>query len=488
MKKNIFSAIIFLAISTPNILGQFWKTTPAEKLGPEVNSEAEESTPVLSPKMDILYFTRTFDASNKGGEFDQDIWFVNKDDNLEYTNAENLKELNNKLNNAVCGISADGNRLYLLEAYEGKKDLEKGLAVSEKNSSGKWGKPVKVDIPDLDIDGDFYGFYVTPDEQTIIISYEGPNTVGMEDLYVTELKNGVWSTPLHMGNVINSSKYEIAPFLSESKDTLYFSSNGHGGLGDADIFYSVKGDNWSSWSEPINLGKPFNSEKFDAFINFSGKSVYWSSNRDAERSSIFRVEILTPPDLTITCSSNDASAYQANDGSAMVTVTDGVPEYKYAWSNGSTDHNPSNLAPGEYTVTVTDDLNRTATCEVSINEPAEPIVESFEKEIYFDLNSSILNDENIKVLDEFIVKLKETPGLNIYVESHCDNRANEKYNLWLSERRLISTKKYLKENGVNPDRVKGEFKGKSEPKIDCGSNCTEEQHRINRRTLLVAKK
>lgn len=488
MKNNFISAIICLVFTVPNLMGQFWKTTPPEKLGPEVNTNAEESTPVLSPQLDILYFTRTFDPENKGGEYDQDIWFADKDGDLNLKKAENLKDLNNKLNNAVCGISNDGNRLYLLEAYEGKKDLVKGLAVSEKNASGKWDKPKKVEIPELTIEGDFYGFFVSPDEKTVIISYQGPNTIGMEDLYVSENKNGSWTKPLHMGNVINSDKFEIAPFLSNSKDTLYFSSNGMGGMGDADIFYSVKGSSWTDWSKPVNLGKPFNSEKFDAFINFSGKSVYWSSNRDAERSSIYRVEILTPPDLEITCSATDATAFNANDGTAEVSIVDGVPEYTYAWSNGSTEPKPLNLSPGTYSVTVTDGLDREANCEVEITEPAEPVVESFEKEIYFDLNSSILNQQNKKMLDEFITQLKDSPSLNIYVESHCDNRANVDYNLWLSERRLKSTKAYLKENGVDPEKVKGDFKGKSEPKVDCGSNCTEEQHRINRRTVLIAKK
>jgi outer membrane protein OmpA-like peptidoglycan-associated protein len=476
--------ILLSFFSYTHTIAQFWKTSDPEKLGPEVNSIAEESIPFFSSDSSILYFTRTFDKRNIGGEYDQDIWFSIRGANGKYSDSEQLKVLNNKFNNAIVGINTEGNRLYVLDAYGGKKDFVKGLAVSERSANGSWSKPTRVNIPNLDIDGDFYGFHITKDETVLIISYNGPNSLGEEDLYVSEYINGSWSAPQHMGNVINSTGFEIGPFLSVTKDTLFFSSNGHGGMGDADIFYSVKQGGWSNWSKPINLGAPFNTEKFDAYFKYSDDFAFWTSNRDSDKGNIYKARLLTPPDLAISCSKTDVTVYAAGDGKAVVNVLNGVPEYTYLWSNGLTTTSIVALNPGKYDVTVTDDLGRVMNCTVTINEPAAPIVESREELIYFDLNSSYLNSENIATLNKLIPMLKENEALNIFVESHCDIRADLKYNLWLSERRMVSTKKYLQDNGIDPTRVSGKFLGKSQPKIDCGENCTEEQHQINRRTVI----
>ena len=485
MKKIIIASTLLLCSVSVN--AQFWKTTAPEKLSPQVNSPAEEALPYFSTDSSLLYFTRTFDARNTAGEFDQDIWYSTRNANGEYSQAVQLKSLNNKFNNAVVGINQAGDRLYLLNAYDGKKDQEKGLAVSQRNANGTWGNPTKVNIPDLKIDGDFCSFHITKDETVIIISYKGPNTLGEEDLYVVEKVNGAWTSPKHMGSVINTAGFEMSPFLTDSKDTLFFSSNGHGGLGDADIFYSVRQGNWSSWSKPVNLGAPFNTEKFDAYFKHSGEFAYWASNRDSERSDIYMARILTPPALVIACSKTDVSVFAAKDGRASVRVSDGVAPYTYAWSNGGTTETITGLAPGKYEVTVTDALGRKTSCSVVVIEPAAPVVQAIEEIIYFDLNSSKLNDENIAVLNSLIPQLKANPEMKIFVESHCDVRASIPYNMWLSERRMIATKKYLAENGIDPSRVSGEFLGKSQPKIDCGDSCTEEQHRINRRTVIRVK-
>jgi OmpA-OmpF porin, OOP family len=483
-KIVVISTLLLCGVS---VRAQFWKTTAPEKLSPQVNSAAEESMPYFSPDSSILYFTRTFDSRNSGGELDQDIWFTTRDAQGQYTQSVQLKSLNNKFNNAVVGMNKAGDRLYLLNAYDGKKDQEKGLAVSQRNANGTWGNPTKVNIPDLKIDGDFCTFHISKDETVIIIAYKGPNTLGEEDLYVVEKANGAWTSPKHMGNVINTSGFEMSPFLTENKDTLFFSSNGMGGLGDADIFYSVRQGSLTSWSKPVNLGAPFNTEKFDAYFKHSGDLAYWASNREGERADIYMARILTPPVLAISCSKTDVTVFAANDGRASVRVSDGVAPYRYLWSNGGTTETISGLAPGRYEVTVTDDLGRKTSCSVVVIEPAAPVVQAIEEVIYFDLNSSKLNAENLAVLNSLIPKLKENPDMKIFVESHCDIRASIPYNMWLSERRMTATKKYLAENGIDPSRVSGEFLGKSQPKIDCGDSCTEEQHRINRRTVIRVK-
>lgn len=352
---------------------QFWDYSDPAMLKGTINTiESEESIPIFSKDSSILYFVRTFDKTNKGDVNDQDVWKSFRQDDGSYSASERIKSLNNKFNNAVVGLSSDGNAMYLLNAYDGKKDETKGIAVSKKNGD-TWSSPEPIVIPGLDIDGDFYGFHVNEKEDVIIISYNGPGSKGEEDLYISTRSGDTWSSPIHMGANINSAGFEISPFLSKSQDTLFFSSNGMGGEGDADIFYSVKQGDWTSWSTPKNLGNRINSPKFDAYFCYSGNFAYWSSNRDNERSDIYRIDIYTPPPLVASCSANDVSVYKGTDGSIDLTIESGAAPYTYSWSNGSSGEDAMALVAGEYTVTITDAVGQVSTATCVVEQPPMPI-------------------------------------------------------------------------------------------------------------------
>lgn len=369
LKKLQITVLLLLPFISSS---QFWKYTDPVKLLGSVNSEAEESIPVFAADSKRLYFVRTFDRANRGDENDQDIWFAEKGEDGTFTKVDRVAVLNNKFNNAVAGISQDGTRMYVLNTYEGKKDQAKGIAVTEL-VNGKWQSPEKVNVPGLDIDGDFYGFFVSLDEQVMIISYNGPGSLGEEDLYVSTKQTSGWTSPKHMGAVINSSGYEISPFLTRGGDTLFFSSNGMGGQGDADIFYSVKKGAWDQWSEPVNLGSSINSPKFDAYFSHSGSQAFWSSNKEDERAEIYTMDILTPPPLEIECKAKDVTAYGGADGLVDVSVTSGADPYTYNWSNSFKGKLNTGLRKGEYTVTVTDAVGQQQTATCFVDEPAKPI-------------------------------------------------------------------------------------------------------------------
>lgn len=487
MKKLVlFSALTIVSVS---VNAQFSPYSDPVKLGGTVNTEAEESMPLFSKDSSILYFARTFDPKNTGGSNDLDIWFSKRLSTGEYGECEQVKNLNNKLNNSVFGLSKDENTIYLLDAYAGKKDLVKGCAVSKKDGNG-WSVPEHVDIPTLDIEGDFYGFHVSEDENVMLISYKGPGTLGDEDLYVTLKSDNVWSTPLHLGNIINTAGYEITPFLNNGHDTLYFTSNGHGGLGDGDIFYSIRqGASWTDWSTPVNLGDKINSPKFDAYFTRSSKQVFWSSNRESDKSDIYYANILTPPALTCDLNKTDVTIHKGSDGKVDLTVTGGVEAFSYLWSTGSTVQDIEGLSRGNYAVIVTDAMGQSCEVNIDIIEPEPPIIAVVEKPknlesavIYFDLNSSYLNEENIKSLKEFLKQNAKTDA-KIVITSHCDERETDEYNIWLSKRRLETTTKYLVSHGIPKSRIKGEYKGEREPDVQC-ANCSEEEFTKNRRTTI----
>jgi len=246
------------------------------KLGSQINSEDEELGPILSPDGKTMYFSRAFHANNVGGKYaGTDIWVSKKDDNGNWLPATNAgKPWNNKQSNAVIGINQDHTVVYLLNAYSNKS----GIAFS-KLYSGAWGAPEFIPIPGINRD-DFVGFYVSPAFDVILISMKGKDSYGEEDLYVS-LKDsfGKWTEPKNLGPTVNTKGFEISPFLSQDNKRLYFSSNGHTGLGDADIFYSDRlFESWETWVVPKNLGKSINTSGFEGYFSNSSDSIFLFSS------------------------------------------------------------------------------------------------------------------------------------------------------------------------------------------------------------------
>lgn len=406
---------------------QIWDFDGVKTLNGDVNSSAEESLPIFSKDSSLLYFIRTMDKRNKGGENDQDIWLSYRKPDGSYGDCKQENSLNSKYNNGVVGISTDGSTLYLLNTYEGKKDMEKGIA-SAKKKGNSWGAPEKIEVPTLDIDGDFYGFHLSEDEKVILISYKGPGTVGEEDIYISLKSESGWSAPINMGTDINTTGFEMSPFLSKGNDTLFFSSNGHGGLGDADIFYAVKNGSWTSWSKPINLGPKINSTKFDAFFSYNGSQVFWSSNRETELSDIYTAYFIFPPPLVISCSAKSASFFQGSDGRIDLTIEGGAAPISYLWSNGMQSKDIFGLTKGEYTVVVRDNFKQEAITTCTVNEPApvvfEPVDVTTWKNLefmhYFDYNKNKLAVSKgdlkkfVKEVEKQLKDGRESITINVY--------------------------------------------------------------------------
>jgi outer membrane protein OmpA-like peptidoglycan-associated protein/LysM repeat protein len=489
MKINFILVTALVGLSWTAV-GQMGNFSDPIRLGSGVNTEAEETMPVFSKDSSVLYFSRLFDPNSTAGVNDQDIWFSNREGS-DYGTAQKVAGINNKYNNAVVGLSQDGNSMYVLDSYLGKKDLVKGCAVS--TLKGKtWGTPSHIDVPTLDIEGSFFGFHVDATETVMIISYTGPGTLGEEDLYVSTKADGAWSVPVHMGNVINTAGFDFSPFLSSTLDTLYFSSNGHGGEGDADIFYSIRQNgSWTDWSLPVNLGPKINSPKYDAFFTFSSTKAYWASNRDSDNSDIYYANILPPPPLNASAIGTDVTVYQGSDGKIDLTIEGGIPPYDIIWSNNDKNEDPQNLVKGTYTALVTDLIGQEVEVAVEINEPTPPIPKElfFDiKPIYFDLAKHHIRKDAKKELDKIVKIMNDNPTLEIELGSHTDCRATEQYNLALSDKRAKASAAYIREKITTPSRINGKGYGESQLKVNCQCDgdiitaCTEDDHQLNRRT------
>lgn len=466
-----FILVVFCCVSMP-FLGQLYEFSKPERLPGLVNSSAEESNPVLSHDGKSLYFVRTFDTKNIGGIYDQDIWFSHLK-NGNWTSPKPLTALNNKLHNAVISTHLSPKdsttRLYLLASYA-QQDARKGISIAERNNGDSvWTPKGKLPIPSLDISGKYVGYFLSKDESVLIVSYEGSDSEGEEDLYFS-IKNGEeWSDLETMGSTVNSPGFEISPYLSAGKDTLFFSSNGFKGLGDGDIFYSVRKGKWNSWSKPVNLGPGINTSNFEAYFSFIGNKAIWSSNREGKDLDLWTAWAIPPPKLLYTVRLKDVSTFQGNDGSIDVQIISGVPPYKFQWSNGQSVEDLSNLRKGEYKLTITDSIGQKVQETLQISEPAAK-VESIIRfpNIQYKFGSwDFISDSTVNSMDSLraIAKLLEDyPKMVIELISHTDSRGEESRNQVLSENRAKACYKYLvTELHIDARRIVPVGKGESMP-------------------------
>lgn len=291
MVKNAILPLILL-VAPMVCAAQQLEFHSIRRLPSSINSAGEETLPMMSPDGSRLYFARALYAGNTGGKFSgTDVWHSEAKAGDWTTSTNTLPAaINNSGHNAIVGISKDGKKLYFLNARPGEK--VNGIFVTSKINN-VWTRPEAVLIPGIENQA-FLGIHVSPDAEVILLSMKAPDSRGEEDLYFSvKSSTGQWSAPRNLGSTINTVGYEISPFLSSDGKRLYFSSNGHGGEGGADIFYSERLYNsWETWSAPVNLGKTVNSSKFDAYFSIYGDSIaYLASNRDGRYADLYEVDV-----------------------------------------------------------------------------------------------------------------------------------------------------------------------------------------------------
>ncbi|MEQ9350948.1 MAG: OmpA family protein [Vicingaceae bacterium] len=293
LKKGL---LIFFISLTSILSGQIsLPQFEAPELLDSLNDNAEESMPVPFNNGNGLYFVKTYvDGNLKQRTQGQEVYTAQRVDGEWQAPKNSFDEINDWGNNAVVGVSDDGNRVYVFNSIQSRRKLSRGLAYIEKEEDGSWGKLQKLEVEGLDIGEGYYSFYINPSETTLMISMAPSDTTLDEDLFVSlKQANDTWGAPIHLGNEINTKNYEISPFLAKDNKTLYFSSNGHGGFGASDIFVSYRlDDTWENWTSPKNLGKTINSVGFEAYFSIANeKEVYFASNRDQQYSDLYYTTI-----------------------------------------------------------------------------------------------------------------------------------------------------------------------------------------------------
>lgn len=462
-----------------------------------------------------LYFTSGRNNERKNYGWNQepflDIYTASKNKDGAYSNATLMNEsINTKFHEGLVSFSPDGKTMYFSRESYFEKDFEKDSITKTRYSQLYLFKATKLGedwdtVESLSVNSKNYSVKnpsVSADGKTIYFSSNMPGGYGDFDIYKATINNdGTIQDPVNLGQKVNTEGQEMFPYIS-SDNTLYFSSNGHLGLGGMDIFYTKEIDGKMA---PIrNVGIPINSNADDfAFsIDEEAEEGFVSSNRDGGKGSddIYVFKKLQPLcDVLITATVLDDKTRQPIEG-AMVSILD---------DSGNKVNTKATNAEGkaEFIVECEKDVQLEATMpdfesrkvtvkgtneeEVNVQISLDPIEVIIVEErielnpIYFEFDKSNITAQAAFELDKLVQIMNKYPNLVVQANSHTDNRGSDTYNEGLSDRRAKTTVQYVISQGIDESRISGLGKGENEPTIDCKTNCTKEEHQLNRRSEFI---
>ena len=473
-------------------------------LGENINTEYREYIPLVTSDGSKLYFT----SRRKGGTgnmilddgmYCEDIYESTHTAN-GWTKARNVgAPLNTGLNDAVAGLSPDGQTMYVY------MDLNGGDIYVSTLKGSKWQKPKNISEK-INKQSHEATVCLSSDNKTLYIISNNSKSLGKHDIFYSTLgKNGTWSEPVNIGAPINSEYEERGVFIHPDGRTLYFCSDGHNTMGGYDIFKSVKDEN-GNWSEPENLGYPINTPLDETYfsITTSGRNAYYTSARSDGYGQWDIYEIRFPskeqkqnaPKVLVTLvkgTITDADSGSPLDANIEITDNSKIEIISTFKSNSSSGAYIVNLPSGKnYGLSVSrngylfhsENFNLADTAdfqEVEIDVKLKKIqvgTTIILKNIFFDYNKSTLQPESYAELDRVVEILSKQPNLKIEISGHTDNQGSLKYNTDLSESRAKTVVDYLIGKGIAENRLT--YKGYAYEK-PIATNDTEEGRSANRR-------
>ena len=473
----------------------------------DINSEYADFGGIVYGK--DFYFASGRNTSRKTYQWNEEPYLeIYKATNVGGTmkNAELLNgDVNTKYHESNAVISADGKRMYFdrNDYFEGDYDKSASginqinLYYAENIDGKGWSGVVSAPFNNNEYSTGHPA--LSQDGNTLYFVSDMPGGKGGSDIYMVAINSdGSLGTPKRLGDNINTEGKELFPYL-DSNGTLYFSSNGHMGIGGLDVFYAeAQGDGFGVVN---NLGKGVNSSADDFAYKYdpTSQSGYVSSNREGGMGSddiymVAAVEIpceVTIAVLVINENTNAAVAGARVDlydtmGNRLSTKTsnvDGMVSFKAACDQahevqgvlGDFESNASKVAPAN---------DQKVSATIALKPIEEIIVEDqiVLNPILFDLDKSNIKAQAAFELDKVVSVMNKYPEMVIAVGAHTDSRATDAYNLRLSEARAQSTVQYIISKGISGKRISGKGYGESQPKVSCGDTCSEAEHQLNRRS------
>ena len=446
------------------------------------NSRRADFCPMyLGADCDQIYYTSTTEKatgdkkSEITGMKNADVFFSKKNEKGEWERPEPVEgELNTEFDEGIVAFSPDAQTMYLTKA---RRELNAPTSVeiyTSTRSDAKWSAPVKFEIT-ADTLSTFGHPAVSPDGEYLYFVSDMPGGYGGKDIWRISLKERQGSL-VNLGPDINTEGNDDFPYV-RSDGSLYFSSDGHPGMGGLDIFRATAvGDPADLRWKVENMGFPINSASDDFGITFGkGEDGFFSSNRGDARGydHIYSFEY-DPVRITIEGLVMDKDEEPVKNAIIRIVGNDGSNQKEVARDDGSFSFALQRgvkyvmLAGAKGYLNQKQEFASDSTME-DANYWVEFILPSISKpsvveNIFYDYDNADLRPESKTALNELIAVLHDNPNVTIEMASHTDRWGSDAYNINLSERRAKSVVDYLVENGISRDRLQPHGYGKSRPK------------------------
>ncbi|MCC7332543.1 MAG: OmpA family protein [Flavobacteriales bacterium] len=509
MKKVVYTLIVFISTYCAAQEPIVFDSNP-ENLGPLVNSVFDELSPRISPDGKTLFITRYPDDNNGANN----IWYSTKQENGEWSLSKNIGAPLNVVGSStsVQSISPDGNTVLLSNLYRYFDGSITGGGCSiGARARGGWNFPKQQFIDKYENLSNYVSYYLSNSSQFLLMAIEMKKGFGKKDIYVS-FRNpkdpNSWIKPLNLGASINTNGDEFAPFLAADDKTLYFVSEGiPNGFGGADIWMSKRLDEtWTKWSTPVNLGNKINTPGFDAYfsIDAAGEYAYFSTDKNSYgKSDINRIKMpqAAKPDPVVLIygkvfNQKTNQPIKANisyellpEGKEVGTASTSPEDmiYKIVLPFGK-NYGFMASADNFYSVTQSLDLSKLdAYQEMEVNLFLAPIQKDETirlNNIFFEFGKSDLKQESFPELARLAKLLSDNPTITIEINGHTDDVGNDTDNLILSQKRASAVVDYLVSLKISKNRLSSNGFGEAKPII---SNLTDEGRELNRRVEFVVK-
>ncbi|MHC5201512.1 OmpA family protein [Myroides sp. LJL119] len=424
-----------------------------------------------------------------------------------------MPELDSELNDASGVFTQDQKTIYFTSnnaKKNGKPALDKQntsllkIFKASRQDDGTWGEVVE-----LPFNSDSYNCAhpaLSVDQKWLYFSSDKPSSIGSSDLYRVQIhQDGTYGIPQNLGNQINTPGREVFGFISKD-NYLYFSSDGHPGLGGLDVF-RVKINPDNTFGGVVNIGQPINSnaDDFAIYYNSDSKNGLVSSNRESVNSTdnIYLFEqipcwepikgVVKEKDNDMLLKSVMVSIYEKEGDLVQQIQTDergyfqtkDLPcDKKYRIYIQNEFYNDYEKFVSSSKDVINLQLDRSV---IPVKQDDDLFKQLNLKPIFFEFDSYLITPQASVELSKVVQVLNQIPTMVIQIRSHTDNIGDQAYNELLSCKRAQATKNWIVSQGIAPDRVQAVGLGQREPVVKCNKqkSCSQKDHQLNRRSEFI---
>ena len=463
-----------------------WKNHPSlytVKKEPLFNSRRSDFSPVLyGDEWEYLYLSSTRpqalgnEVSGITGTKAGDLFMAKKDEKGKWQAPETIEsEVNSEYDEGACCFSPDGKTMYLTRCTHDPEYPRFAQIYTSQRSDASWSKPTLLEIS-RDTLSSYAHPAVSPDGLWLYFVSDMPGGLGGLDIWRIAITASGLGGVENLGAPINTEGDEMFPVFRPNGD-LYFSSNGHVGMGGLDI-YCAHPDSTGEWRDIENLKYPMNSSGDDFGMTFEGvhNRGYFSTNRGDARGwdhimSFEYPEILQTvkgwvyekdgyelPAAVVYMVGNDGTNLKLSvrgDGSFVQEIKPNVDYVLLGTCKGYLNHK-------EELRIDTSTVSNEYVLQFPLASITAPVLV---RNIFYEFDSARLTPESTPALDSLVVLLEENPNITIELASHCDYRGADQYNERLSQRRAESVVNYLIDHGIAQDRLSPVGYGEKRPKV-----------------------